>query len=636
MAAAGRGDSSFKVDTRPWLKEDITWNEQRKAELFTNDFCHICGVVLQFESQRISHYKSEKHAQNVRFYFQMCWEQKEVPGKKSKMYVENFQMHENEVVDRNKFCDPCNMIFSSSVVTHSHCEGKIHAKRQRQLMEECNQISPPGFQPMMTGERFPFSTASTFLKPFAVKPPPAVHMRTYICRICRIIFTSLNMFRSHMQGSEHQIKESFVINLVKNSKKTQNHYQDECANYIKVQKSRELDSTTCFRKMEDNSLETHGYREVDSRRRFKIFEQNIPFEPFQTYSGPYNNPQAVENQLPHHLPTHSKTQDSFQDELEDYIKVQKSRGLEPKTCFRNMRENFMNHEYREIVDSGPKQRMAQQRFSFDDSHTYQQQYNPLPVEGQLPHWLTSDSNKTNDSFQNELEDSIEVQKARGLEPKTCFGKILSISMETHKYGEMVDNRPRQRIFEQRHPFETFQHYMRPYSSSQAMKNQFPHSLPAHDSKRRQESVNHHHHTREYSVPLSLSQHKNNSGSHSVECEVYKHLPLENVTQDHQESHKHRHQKRKLHPGESKGRPEKEQSKHRRKKSYNLDKDESIKQNKRWEDKVKISSGKLKHRKNKKSHEASSEKERKHKREKKKYIEERTEEEILWDESILGF
>ncbi|TKC47530.1 hypothetical protein EI555_018983, partial [Monodon monoceros] len=29
-----------------------------------------------------------------------------------------------------------------------------------------------------------------------------------------------------------------------------------------------------------------------------------------------------------------KTSDSFQDELEDYIKVQKARGLEPKTCFR--------------------------------------------------------------------------------------------------------------------------------------------------------------------------------------------------------------------------------------------------------------------------------------------------------------
>ena len=38
---------------------------------------------------------------------------------------------------------------------------------------------------------------------------------------------------------------------------------------------------------------------------------------------------------------HSKTCDSFQDELEDYIKVQKARGLEPKTCFRKMTEDYL-------------------------------------------------------------------------------------------------------------------------------------------------------------------------------------------------------------------------------------------------------------------------------------------------------
>lgn len=36
---------------------DTTWNEQEKPELFTDDFCNACRVVLQFESQRISHYE---------------------------------------------------------------------------------------------------------------------------------------------------------------------------------------------------------------------------------------------------------------------------------------------------------------------------------------------------------------------------------------------------------------------------------------------------------------------------------------------------------------------------------------------------------------------------------------------------
>lgn len=36
---------------------DTTWNEQEKAECFTDKFCNVCGVLLQFESQRISHYE---------------------------------------------------------------------------------------------------------------------------------------------------------------------------------------------------------------------------------------------------------------------------------------------------------------------------------------------------------------------------------------------------------------------------------------------------------------------------------------------------------------------------------------------------------------------------------------------------
>ncbi|XP_023489387.1 zinc finger matrin-type protein 1 isoform X2 [Equus przewalskii] len=717
MAAAGRGGSSFKVDTRPCLREDMTWNEQEKAERFTDNFCNACGVVLQFESQRISHYKSEKHAQNVRFYFQMHGEQNEVLGKKMKMDVRNFQVHRNEVVDRNKFCDLCNMIFSSRVVAQSHYLGKVHAKKLKQLMEEHDQVSPSGFQPRM-GVRITTSAESTFLKPHAVKPPPggikdktmpsssstaldlnnpnkycklcpasfnsplmaqqhyvgkkhkrsearkkfvdkirekplpaksdanAFSMRTYVCHICNITFTSLEMFRSHMQGSEHQIKEAIVINLVKNSKKTQDSYQNESADYIKVQKVRGPEPKTCFRKMEESVLETRGYRQViDSRFRHRMFEGRLPCETFQAYPRSCSISQTVENQLPHCLPAHSKkTYDSFQDELEDYIKVQKARGLDPKTCFRKIRESSMETRgYRE-VDSGPRQRMIEQRFSFETSQTYQRPYNISPVESQLHHWLPTHSKRTYDSFQDELEDYIKVQKARGLEPKTCFRKISDSSMETLKYREVVDSRPRHRMFEQRLPFETFQTYPGSYSISQAVENQLPHCLPAHDSKQRLDSMTYCQSTRdcvpEKPVPLSLSHQENNSGSYSVESEVYKHLSAEDNTTDHQAGHKRRHQKRRRHLEEGKEKPEKEQSKHKRKKSYedtDLDKDKSVRERKREGDKVSVSSGKLKHRKKKKSHGVTSEKEeRKHKKEKKKSVEEKTEEEMLWDESILGF
>nr|XP_012622896.1 zinc finger matrin-type protein 1 isoform X4 [Microcebus murinus] len=646
MAAAGRGGSSFKVDTRPCLREDATWNEQEKAELFTENFCRVCGVFLQFESQRISHYESEKHAQNVSFYFRMHGEQNEVPGKSTKMHVGNLQVYGNEAVDRNKFCDLCNMIFSSPVVAQSHYMGKVHGKKLKQLMEEHDQVSPSGFQPEMAGVPIPTSAESTFPKPPAVKPPPAFSMRTYVCHICSITFTSLDMFRLHMQGSEHQIRESIAINLVKNSK-TQDSYQDECADYIKVQKSRGLEPKTCFRKMEESSLETRRYREaVDSRSRHRMFEQRLPFETFQTYPGPYNTSQAVENQLPHCLPAYSqKTYDSFQDELEDYIKVQKARGLDPKTCFRKMRENSMEtYRYREMVDSGPRQRMCEQRFSFETSQTYQRPYYISPVESQLPHWLPAHSKRTYDSFQDELEDYIKVQKARGLEPRTCFRNIGDSSVETHRYKETVDVRPKHRMLEQRLPFETFHAYPGPYSISQAAENQLPHCLPAHDSKQRLDSISYCPLSRDYfpekPVPLSLNQQENNSDPYSVESEVYKHLSSENKTSDHQAGHKRRHQKRRRHLEEGEERPEKEQSKHKRKRSYEdteLGKDKSIRQRKREGDKVRVSSGKLKHRKKKKSHDVPSEKEeRKHKKQKKKTVEERTEEEMLWDESILGF
>ncbi|XP_036697154.1 zinc finger matrin-type protein 1 isoform X2 [Balaenoptera musculus] len=469
-------------------------------------------------------------------------------------------------------------------------------------------------------------------------------MKTYVCHICNITFTSLEMFRSHMQGSEHQIKESIVTNLVKNPKKPPDSYQDESTDYIKVQKARGPEPKTCFRKMEETSLETCGYREaVDSRSRHRMFEQRLPCETSWTYPGSCNISQTMENQLPYCLPAHSKnTYDSFQDELEDYIKVQKARGLDPKTCFRKISESSVEaHGYRE-VDSGPRPRMCERRFSFETSQTSQRPYSTSPVESQLHHWLPAHSKRSYDSFQDELEDYIKVQKARGLEPKTCFRKGRDSSVETHKYREMVDSRPRHRMFDQRLPFETFQNYPRSSNISQAVENQLPHCLPAHDSKQRLDSMTYCQPTRDYfpekPVPLSLSQQENNSGPYSVESEVYKHLSSENNTSDHEASHTRKHQKRRRHLEEGEEKPEKEQSKHKRKKSYgdtDLDKDKSIQERKREGDKV--SSGKLKHRKKKKSHGVPSKKEEhKHKKEKKKSVEEKTEEEMLWDESILGF
>ncbi|XP_006899318.1 PREDICTED: zinc finger matrin-type protein 1-like [Elephantulus edwardii] len=542
------------------------------------------------------------------------------PDKDMKMHPNCFQVHRSEVVDRKKFCDVCNIVFSCPVVAHSHYMGGVHDKNLKQLFEKHKQISPLGFQ-----------------------PETAFNMRTYICRICSITFTSSEMFRSHMQGNDHQIKETLVINLVKNSK-TQEYFQDECEDFINIQKAGELPPNSSFRKIEESSLETCGYRAVidigPSRREC---EQRFPYETFQKCPGPYIS-QAAENQLRHYLPAHSqKRYDSFQDELEDYVKLPKSRGLGSKTYFQKMEDNFMETQgYREVVDFGPTHRMFEQSFSSETFQSYQGPYNISPGESQLSFRLPAPSKRTYDSFQDELEDYIKEQKARGLEPKTCFRKTENSSLETHEYRELADLKPRQRMFGLRSPTKTFQIYPGSYKVSQIVENQLLHCLPAHDNKQKLDSLNNYQLNRDYflekPVPLSLSQQESNSGPYSVESEVYKVHSSKTNTSDQNASHKQRHQKRKWHL-EGEGKAGKEQSKHKRKKIYenvDLDEDKSIQQMERKMDEISVSTGKvIKHRKKKKNREVASKKERKHRKGKKKYIEEKTEEEMLWDESILG-
>ncbi|XP_058406724.1 lysine-rich coiled-coil protein 1-like [Diceros bicornis minor] len=254
------------------------------------------------------------------------------------------------------------------------------------------------------------------------------------------------------------------------------------------------------------------------------------------------------------------------------------------------------------------------------------------------------SKKTYDSFQDELEDYIKVQKARGLEPKTCFRKMREDYLETCGYKEEVDSRPRYRMFDQKLPSETVQTYPRSCTISQTVENRLAQWLPAHDSRWRLDSLTCCQFTRdcfsEKPVPLNLSQQEyNNCSSYKVES-GYKHLSSENSSNAHQASHKQIHQKRKRHPEEDREKPKEERPKHKREKSceeIDSDKHKSIQRNKKEVETVRVSTQKLKNRKEKKSQDVASKKEeRKHRKEKKEEGKERTEEEMLWDQSILGF
>lgn len=248
------------------------------------------------------------------------------------------------------------------------------------------------------------------------------------------------------------------------------------------------------------------------------------------------------------------------------------------------------------------------------------------------------SKKTYDSFQDELEDYIKVQKARGLEPKTCFRKLREDCWETCRYKE-ADYRPRYRMFDRRLPSETVQTYPRSCPSSQKVENRLPQWLPAHASRLRLGSLSYCQFTRdcfsETPAPLNVSQQEYNCSSYSIESGVHKHLSSENSA-----SHKQLPQKGKRHPEEGRKKPEEEQPKHKRKKGCeepDLDKHKNFQRNKTQMETVRVNTEKLKNRKEKKSRDVASKKEeRKRRKEKKEQGKEKTEEEMLWDQSILGF
>ncbi|XP_039108584.1 lysine-rich coiled-coil protein 1 [Hyaena hyaena] len=254
------------------------------------------------------------------------------------------------------------------------------------------------------------------------------------------------------------------------------------------------------------------------------------------------------------------------------------------------------------------------------------------------------SKKTYDSFQDELEDYIKVQKARGLEPKTCFRKMRDDCLETCGYKEEVAYRPRYRMFDHRLSSETAQTYPRSCPVSQKVENRLPQWLPAHDSRLSVDSLSYCQFTRdcfsEKPEPLNLSQQAYNCRSYSVESGVYNRLSSGNSASTHQASHKQIRPQGKGRPEEGREKPDEERPKHKRKKGceeIDLDKHKNLQRNETQTETVRVSTKKLKNRKERKGQDMASKKEeRKHRKAKKEQGEEKTEEEMLWDQSILGF
>ncbi|XP_049653214.1 lysine-rich coiled-coil protein 1 [Accipiter gentilis] len=296
---------------------DDTLDEATRKDLFTDTFCKVCRAVLQFESQRASHYKGKKHAQKVRLYIQMRGkkDERQEDGKQKKTDCTNFQMDGSGVVDRNKYCNLCNMFFTSPVVALSHYLGKIHAKKLKQLSVDQAHMPAQSMQPVSALQKpsaekplLPSnaeessSSSNTSLKlndpdkycklccaPFnnplvaqqhyvgkkhrrnearkkileelgdkavpAESSTNAVGVGYYMCPICNITLTSIETYQSHVQGNKHRIKETVLVNLMKKSKKTYDSFQDELMDYSKVQKARGVEQRRYLGKAEEEEFQ---------------------------------------------------------------------------------------------------------------------------------------------------------------------------------------------------------------------------------------------------------------------------------------------------------------------------------------------------------------------------------------------
>ncbi|XP_039187273.1 zinc finger matrin-type protein 1-like isoform X2 [Crotalus tigris] len=334
------------------------FDEMTRKELCTDTYCKVCGAVLQFESQRIAHYEGKRHAQKVRLYLQMHNEQKDrlhmnfqenpnmdknmycrlcnmvftspvvaqshylgkIHAKKMKQLSDQTQPMQDvhsepdssaspilpkaslekslqqdvasedlysscrtalDLDDPDKYCKLCSAPFNNPFMAHQHYVGKKHKRNElrKKLVAEIGT------------QAIPLDSKTN-----------ALGVGNYTCSICSISLTSIEMYQSHMQGNKHQVKENMIAtSLMKNSNNTNSSFQDELADYIKVQKARGLEPNINFRKPEQKMCEAiNGHEETFasdqgflSRNVYEPNQHSIFFPEKDTFS------YSVGNRLPH-------------------------------------------------------------------------------------------------------------------------------------------------------------------------------------------------------------------------------------------------------------------------------------------------------------------------------------------------
>ncbi|XP_038552333.1 zinc finger matrin-type protein 1 [Micropterus salmoides] len=296
--AASLTDADKVINT----KVDSTQVEGDKSEeellkgLLTDDYCHVCEAVLLFESQRLSHYEGKKHAQKLRVYLQA--------KRAEKMNKESTGPQQTMTTDKDHFCELCNMVFSSHVVARSHYEGKVHSKNLRkQGFQPPDRYTEVRTLPSLSRDSPNTDQKSTpegcmehLLDPTATITTPSTEVDLMdpdkYCALCAASFNNPQMAVQHYNGRKHQRNQARQ-DLLK-------ELGDD------VQQANSLMCQMCS--VQFNSVEM--YQAHMQGNKHQIREKKV-------------TDLCKSSQ--------QKVYSTFADELSDYIQVQKARGINPKT-----------------------------------------------------------------------------------------------------------------------------------------------------------------------------------------------------------------------------------------------------------------------------------------------------------------
>nr|XP_040060542.1 zinc finger matrin-type protein 1 isoform X2 [Gasterosteus aculeatus aculeatus] len=266
--------------------------DERLEGLLTDDYCHVCEAVLLFESQRLSHYEGKKHAQKVKVYLQA--------ERAEDMDIRSTGL-QTTTTDKDRFCELCKMVFSSHVVAKSHYEGKVHAKNLRkegpqppvadmkpEVQTLPSLIRDPGGAQQKSA---PQSDVKHLLDP-AAAPSAGIDLKdpNKFCAMCAASFNNPQMALQHYNGRKHQ------RNQARQDLLRELGDDDQKANSLMCQ--------MCS--LQFNSVEMYQAHMQGNKHQIR------------------------EKKVVNLCKSQQKDYNTFADELADYVQVQKARGITPK------------------------------------------------------------------------------------------------------------------------------------------------------------------------------------------------------------------------------------------------------------------------------------------------------------------